>query len=311
MKNKYGNYVLIKIIANADNEDKITLVNNIAKNLNSLNILKYRNKWLVFLEEYTNNIKSETQNQQLKLNSNNQIQPNTSYSNVEAKNVTSISSSQAVFIIDPHNEKIKQENFINIPASKVPNLAFDQGLQLKRNEFGKGNIQKSLNDLDNSASFDPMQMDHVNRVNMLNQPQIQTNQFPISYNQNSNNLGSRMQLSTGPTINRAKFDQFQYQSDYRFDSFSGQNIKEVNHYDNGMNTNFNPNSVNTTNTVNNGFGYVSNNYNNKNTKKMINQKYYVEKARDVYQQPPMQQQQKQLPYNHQREKMFNNNNVRY
>ena len=51
MKNKYGNYVILKILSTADVEDKKILAQSLVKNVNSVNVPKYKNRWIQFLEE--------------------------------------------------------------------------------------------------------------------------------------------------------------------------------------------------------------------------------------------------------------------
>ena len=51
MKNKYGNYVLLKMVSTADLEGKQILMQNIIKNLNSVNIAKYRSRWAQLIDE--------------------------------------------------------------------------------------------------------------------------------------------------------------------------------------------------------------------------------------------------------------------
>lgn len=51
MKNKYGNYVIIKSLSCADPEDKLVLMQAIQKCTNSINVSKYRTRWLQFLDE--------------------------------------------------------------------------------------------------------------------------------------------------------------------------------------------------------------------------------------------------------------------
>lgn len=51
MKNKYGNYVIIKSLMTAESEDKQTIMQAILRCINSVNVTKYRNRWLQFIEE--------------------------------------------------------------------------------------------------------------------------------------------------------------------------------------------------------------------------------------------------------------------
>jgi Pumilio-family RNA binding repeat len=51
MKNKYGNYVINKSIAHADHEDKQAIIIAISRCVNSINVSKYRTRWIQFLEE--------------------------------------------------------------------------------------------------------------------------------------------------------------------------------------------------------------------------------------------------------------------
>lgn len=51
MKNKYGNYVILKILGSADLEDRQAIMQSLAKNVNVINATKYKNRWIQFIEE--------------------------------------------------------------------------------------------------------------------------------------------------------------------------------------------------------------------------------------------------------------------
>ena len=51
MKNKYGNYVILKILSTSEVEEKRVLAQSLLKNVNSINVPKYKNHWIQFLEE--------------------------------------------------------------------------------------------------------------------------------------------------------------------------------------------------------------------------------------------------------------------
>jgi len=51
MKNKYGNYVILKLIATLDLEGKQLMIQNLVKHLNQVNVAKYRSKWAQLIEE--------------------------------------------------------------------------------------------------------------------------------------------------------------------------------------------------------------------------------------------------------------------
>ena len=51
MKNKYGNYVLLKLLSTLDNEGKQFLIQNISKHLNHVNVAKYRSRWTQFIDD--------------------------------------------------------------------------------------------------------------------------------------------------------------------------------------------------------------------------------------------------------------------
>jgi len=51
MKNKYGNYVILKLIATLDLEGKQLMMQNLVKHLNQVNVAKYRSKWAQLIEE--------------------------------------------------------------------------------------------------------------------------------------------------------------------------------------------------------------------------------------------------------------------
>ena len=51
MKNKYGNYVILKILAAAEVEEKQALMHSLAKNVNLVNVAKYKTRWIQFIEE--------------------------------------------------------------------------------------------------------------------------------------------------------------------------------------------------------------------------------------------------------------------
>lgn len=51
MKNKYGNYVIFKILSQADSDDKQLIMQCLIKCLNNVANNKYRNRWITFIEE--------------------------------------------------------------------------------------------------------------------------------------------------------------------------------------------------------------------------------------------------------------------
>ncbi len=51
MKNKYGNYVLLKLLSTLDNEGKHQLIQNVSKNLNQVNVAKYKGRWAQFIDD--------------------------------------------------------------------------------------------------------------------------------------------------------------------------------------------------------------------------------------------------------------------
>lgn len=51
MKNKYGNYVLLKLLSTLDTEGKQLLIQHINKNLNHVNVVKYRSRWAQFIDD--------------------------------------------------------------------------------------------------------------------------------------------------------------------------------------------------------------------------------------------------------------------
>jgi len=51
MKNKYGNFVILKVIQTAEPEDKTLVMQSLLKNVNSVNTTKYKNRWIQFIEE--------------------------------------------------------------------------------------------------------------------------------------------------------------------------------------------------------------------------------------------------------------------
>jgi hypothetical protein len=51
MKNKYGNYVILKILAAVETEDKQAIMHSLTKTVNLVNVSKYKNRWIQFIEE--------------------------------------------------------------------------------------------------------------------------------------------------------------------------------------------------------------------------------------------------------------------
>lgn len=51
MKNKYGNYVILKILGTSDLEDKQAIMQSLTRNVNMINATKYKNRWIQFIEE--------------------------------------------------------------------------------------------------------------------------------------------------------------------------------------------------------------------------------------------------------------------
>jgi hypothetical protein len=62
MKNKYGNFVILKILQTTEPEDKTAVMQSLLKNVNAVNVIKYKNRWLQFIEE--NPMKIPGMNQQ-------------------------------------------------------------------------------------------------------------------------------------------------------------------------------------------------------------------------------------------------------
>jgi len=51
MKNKYGNFVILKVLQTAELEEKNAVMQSLLKNVNSVNTAKYKSRWIQFLEE--------------------------------------------------------------------------------------------------------------------------------------------------------------------------------------------------------------------------------------------------------------------
>ncbi len=51
MKNKYGNFVLFKLIAKSKVEEQLTLMQSLVKNLNIVNNTKFKNYWTRFIDD--------------------------------------------------------------------------------------------------------------------------------------------------------------------------------------------------------------------------------------------------------------------
>jgi hypothetical protein len=66
MKNKYGNYVILKLLSTSDIEGKQLMMQNIAKNLNLVNVAKYRSRWAQFIDENPMKVPGVASNQTVK-----------------------------------------------------------------------------------------------------------------------------------------------------------------------------------------------------------------------------------------------------
>lgn len=51
MKNKYGNFVLLKALKSVGTDDRQIIMQALVKNLNSVSMAKYKNSWAKFIEE--------------------------------------------------------------------------------------------------------------------------------------------------------------------------------------------------------------------------------------------------------------------
>src|SRR5690349_21516709 len=51
MKNKYGNYVIFKSLTTGDSEERQLIMQSLIRCVNSVNVTKYRTRWLQFIEE--------------------------------------------------------------------------------------------------------------------------------------------------------------------------------------------------------------------------------------------------------------------
>lgn len=51
MKNKYGNFVLLKALKSVDADERQIIMQSIMRNLNSVSMAKYKNSWTKFIEE--------------------------------------------------------------------------------------------------------------------------------------------------------------------------------------------------------------------------------------------------------------------
>ena len=62
MKNKYGNFVLLKALKSVDTDDRQVIMQSIQRNLNSVSMAKYKNSWTKFIEENPLRVPSMTTN---------------------------------------------------------------------------------------------------------------------------------------------------------------------------------------------------------------------------------------------------------
>lgn len=51
MKNKYGNFVILKVLATTEPDDKVAVMQSLMRNVNAVNVTKYKNRWIQFIEE--------------------------------------------------------------------------------------------------------------------------------------------------------------------------------------------------------------------------------------------------------------------
>jgi len=68
MKNKYGNFVVLKMLTKCDPEDQQSIMKSFIKNVNSIPNVRCRNRWIKFIEENpfkvsTNNVKTNRPSQ--------------------------------------------------------------------------------------------------------------------------------------------------------------------------------------------------------------------------------------------------------
>lgn len=66
MKNKYGNFVILKVLATTEPDDKVAVMQSLMKNVNSVNVTKYKNRWIQFIEENPMKIQGFNTNQTVK-----------------------------------------------------------------------------------------------------------------------------------------------------------------------------------------------------------------------------------------------------
>jgi len=92
MKNKYGNYVLLKMLSTLDVDGKQLMIQNLTKNLNLVNVAKYRSRWAQFIEENPLKIPSANTAQTTKPSQFKNASQSGDYSGNSAKEPTEINS---------------------------------------------------------------------------------------------------------------------------------------------------------------------------------------------------------------------------
>jgi len=100
MKNKYGNFVLLKALKSIDTEDRQIIMQSLMRNLNSVSMAKYKNSWTKFIEENPLRIPGITPTSKPSLFRHNSGQPETVPVDKEALETTSKS-------LDTWNEQRK------------------------------------------------------------------------------------------------------------------------------------------------------------------------------------------------------------
>lgn len=76
MKNKYGNFVLLKVFSVADESDKCRLAEVLQRYVNSVHVNKYKNRWISFLDENKMYLRGASKNQQRTLSTGTPFYPN-------------------------------------------------------------------------------------------------------------------------------------------------------------------------------------------------------------------------------------------
>lgn len=158
MKNKYGNYVIFKALTTSEMEDKEKIMESLVKCINSINVTKYRNRWMSFVEENP-----------LKI-------PNISVNQVMKPSLFKASSGNYTENQDSFNKKI--DNSTTDTSDSWESMRQHAGPEQHSQFYYQNSNQQQINQMNQmQQQLQMQQMQQMNQMNQMN-PMMNVNMNP-------------------------------------------------------------------------------------------------------------------------------------